>query len=57
MNFDNTIFGANFDDMSSLTKEILEYAMCHFIPEVTKQKSGDNCPWKTLYEMCDTKVL
>ena len=52
MNFDNTIFGANLDDMPSLTKEKLEYAMCHFISEVRKLKSGDDYPGKTLYEMC-----
>ena len=52
VNFDNHIFGANLDEMSSLTKENLEYAMCRFIPEVRKLKSGDDYPGKTLYEMC-----
>ena len=52
VNFDNNIFEANLDQVDSLRKEQLEYAMCRFIPEVTKLKSGEDYPGKTLYEMC-----
>ena len=51
-NFDNKIFEANLSDVDKLSKESFEYAMCHFIPEVRKLKSGDDYPGKTLYEMC-----
>ena len=52
INFDNKIFDANLADVEKLSKENFEYAMCRFIPEVRKLKSGDDYPGKTLYEMC-----
>ena len=49
--FDIMIFEANLDSIENLTKETLEYALCRFVLEVTKLKSGDDYPGKTLYEM------
>ena len=51
VNFDNKIFEANLNDIANLSKENLEYALCRFIPEVRKLKTGDDYPGKTLYEM------
>ena len=51
-NFDNNIFDANLNEIGKLSKEKFEYAMCRFIPEVRKLKSGEDYPGKTLYEMC-----
>ena len=52
INFDVSILEANLNDLPTLTKERLEYAMCRFIPEVRKIKNGDDYPGRTLYEMC-----
>ena len=51
-NFDNVIFEANLNNVQGLSKEVFEYAMIRFIPEVTKLKTGEDYPGKTLYEMC-----
>ena len=40
INFDVKMFEANIDSLCTLTKENLEYAMCRFIPEVTKVNDG-----------------
>ena len=48
--YDEVIFNANLDDLGNLTKEALCYALCRFVPEVTKVEGGDY-PGKTLYEM------
>ena len=49
VNFDNNIYEADLSKVENLTKEKLEYAMCHFISEVRKLKTGDNYPGRTLY--------
>ena len=48
--FDPVIFEVDLDVVGSLKKESLCYALCRFIPEITK-KDGTDYPGKTLYEM------
>ena len=50
VNFDIKIFDADLDKVDVLTKENFAYALCSFIPEVTKL-DGSDYPGKTLYEM------
>ena len=45
------IYEADLNDMPNLTKENLQHALCHFIPEVTKVKGEGPYPGSTLYEM------
>ena len=52
VNYDCTIFEVNLSEVSTLTKKKLEYAMCRFIPEVTKVKDNTDYPGRTLYQMC-----
>ena len=49
----------DLDVVGSITKENLCYALCRFIPEITKKKDGTPYPGKTLYEMivCIQKYL
>ena len=51
ISYDVIIDEANLDKLSELTKELLIYALCRFIPEVTKCRDGSDYPGKTLYEM------
>ena len=39
------------NDLVTLTKENLSHALCHFIPEVTKQEGDGPYPGCTLYQM------
>ena len=50
-NYDVGIYYADITDLGSLTKENLQHALCHFIPEVTKKKGDGLYPGRTLYEM------
>ena len=49
--FDPIILAVNLDDLQLLMKENLSYALCRFIPEITKKKDGKDYPGKTLYKM------
>ena len=51
VNYDCKIFETNLDEVSLLTKENLVYALCKFIPEVTKVKNGDRYLGATLYQL------
>ena len=44
--FDPIILAADLDDLQLLTKENLSYALCRFIPEITKKKDGKDYPGK-----------
>ena len=50
-NYDVGIYEADLNDLSSLTKENFQHALCHFVPEVTKVKGDGLYPGKTLYQM------
>ena len=50
-NFDNKIFNANLENLKELSRDDFEYAMCRFIAEVRKLKSGKDYPGKILYQM------
>ena len=50
-NYDVGIYFADLGNLAELTKENFEYAMCRFIPEVTKQKGEGPYPGKTLYQL------
>ena len=50
-NYDFGIYEADLKNLSKLTKENFQYALCHFIPEVTKQRGEGLYPGKTLYQM------
>ena len=52
--YDVGIFYADLNDLKSLTQENLNHALCHFIPEVTKQKGHGPYPGCTLYQMIKT---
>ena len=52
VNYDDTIFMANLDDVINLNKNDFEYAMCRFIPEVKKKKGEGQFPGRMLYELC-----
>ena len=52
IHFDVRISEANLEELHTLTKENLDYAMCRFIPEVRKVNGGEDYPGRTLYEMC-----
>ena len=49
--YDAYIFDANLNDLKNLTVDNLVYALCYFIPEVTKKKTGEPYPGATLYQM------
>ena len=49
--YDVGIYEADLNDLPNLTKENLQHALCHFIPEVTKIKGEGPYPGRTLYEM------
>ena len=49
--FNLIINEVDVDVLSSSTKENLGYALCRFLPEITKKKDGRDYPGKTLYEM------
>ena len=42
---------AELDDVATVTKENIEFALCHFIVEVKKSKSDDDYPGRTLYQI------
>ena len=48
---DKLVIKANVSDLDHLTEHTLQHSLCMFIPEVTKVKSGEDYPGKTLYEM------
>ena len=48
-NFSN--YNADLCDLSTVTKEDLEYLICHFIHDITKQKDTGPYLGKTLYQM------
>ena len=48
-NYDAPIYFADINKLGELTKDNFQYAMCRFIPEVTKQKGSGPYPAKTLY--------
>ena len=50
-NYDVAIYYADLNDLKSLNKANLNSALCHFIPEVTKQKGNGQYPGRTLYQM------
>ena len=50
-NYVEEIFNANLNNLATLRKADLSYALCRFLPEITKAKSGDEYPGKTLYEL------
>ena len=50
--YDDVIFRANLDDLTTLDKNDFEYAMCRFIPEVKKKKGEWEFPGRTLYQLC-----
>ena len=52
LGFDHGIFHADLTKLETLTKENFIYAMCYFIPEVTKKKTNDLYPGPTLYQLC-----
>ena len=49
--YDINIFNANLSNVKALTKQSLIASLCKFIPEVTKSKSGEEYPGKTLYQL------
>ena len=49
--YDVGIYEADLNNLETLTKENLQHALCHFIPEVTKVKGDGPYPGRTLYEM------
>ena len=50
-NYDYGIYMADLNNLCSLMKEDLQYALCRFVPEVTKKKGTGLFPGKTLYQM------
>ena len=51
-NYDYPIFMADLNNLETLEKENLVYALVRFIPEVTKLNGEGVYPGKTLYQMC-----
>ena len=49
--FDQIIFDSDLEEVEKLTKIKLEYALCRFVPEVTKSKGDGPYPGKTLYQL------
>ena len=49
--YDVGIYEADLENLESLTKENLQHALCHFVPEVTKVKGEGLYPGRTLYQM------
>ena len=45
------ILEADLDDLFTLTKENLEFALCRFIYKVKKNKTDEDYPGRTLYQM------
>ena len=50
-NYDYSIYEADLFNFETLTKEVLNQALCRFIPEVTKTRGEGPYPGKTLYQM------
>ena len=50
VNYDPLIFECNLENLENLQVNVLDHALCRFIPEVTKVDGGEY-PGKTLYEM------
>ena len=50
-NYDAPIYFADLRDLSTLTKDNLQHALCRFIPEVTKKRGEGLYPGRTLYQM------
>ena len=48
--YDIRVFEANIDSIEGLKEENLSFALCNFIPEVTKIKDGSPYPGVTLYQ-------
>ena len=51
VDYEEQIFDADLNDVSKLTKENLEFALCRFICEVKKVKEDADYPGKTLYQL------
>ena len=51
MNFDPNIFEVDIDRFDSLTQANMAYALCCFIPEVTKVSDSSPYPGATLYQL------
>ena len=50
-NYDAPIYFADLRDLSNLTKDNFQHAMCRFVPEVQKRNGNGDYPAKTLYQM------
>ena len=50
-NYEVAIYYANLNNLETLTQPNLNSALCHFIPEVAKQKANGSYPRCTLYQM------
>ena len=50
-NYDAPIYFADLNKLEDLKRDNFEYALCRFIPEVTKVKGEGPYPGKTLYQM------
>ena len=58
VNCQQEIYDANLNDLSIVTKENLEFALCRFICEVKKSKDDSDYPGKTLYQMvCAIRII
>ena len=51
LNYDAPIYFADLRDLSRLTKDNLQHALCRFIPEVTKKHGEGLYPGHTLYQL------
>ena len=49
-NYDYAIYMVDLNNLQTLEKETLEYALVHFIPEVTKVNGDGAYPGHTLYQ-------
>ena len=45
------IYAADFNDLSNIKKDNLCHSLCHFVPEVTKQKGVGQYTGHTLYQL------
>ena len=50
-NYDYPIYAADINDLEHLEKENLLYALCRFVPEVTKTRGDGPYPGATLYQL------
>ena len=50
-NYDPPIYFVDLKELPNLTKDNLQYALCRFIPEVTRKRGEGPYPGATLYQM------